>query len=80
MDDPVSKKRVCGGSVLCRNLRQGTKETIPSIVDCNDDCFLAPESMIKAVQDFCSRTGQQVPLTIGEIAAVIYNSLAKCYG
>ena len=36
--------------------------------------------MIKAVQDFCSRTGQQVPLTVGEIAAVIYNSLAKCYG
>ncbi len=26
-----------------------SKETIPSIVDCNDDCFLAPKSMIKAV-------------------------------
>ncbi len=59
---------------------RASKETIPSIVDCNDDCFLAPESMIKAVQDFCSRTNQQVPLTVGEIAAVIYNSLAKCYG
>ena len=57
-----------------------SKETIPSIVDCNDDCFLAPKSMIKAVQDFCSRTGQQVPETVGEISAVIYNSLAKCYG
>lgn len=57
-----------------------SKETIPSIVDCNDDCFLAPKSMIKAVQDFCSRTGQQVPETVGEISSVIYNSLAKCYG
>lgn len=57
-----------------------SRETIPSIVDCNDDCFLAPKSMIKAVQDFCSRTGQQVPQTVGEIASVIYNSLAKCYG
>ena len=33
-----------------------SKETIPSIVDCNDDCFLAPESMIGEVQDFCRRT------------------------
>ena len=57
-----------------------SKETIPSIVDCNDDCFLAPKSMIQAVQDFCRRTGQQVPETVGEISFVIYNSLAKCYG
>ena len=57
-----------------------SKETIPSIVDCNDDCFLAPKSMIKAVQDFCRKTGQQVPETVGEISSVIYNSLAKCYG
>lgn len=57
-----------------------SKETISSIVDCNDDCFLAPKSMIKAIQDFCRRTGQQVPETVGEISSVIYNSLAKCYG
>lgn len=59
---------------------RASRETISSIVDCNDDCFLAPESMIKAVQDFCSATGQEVPQTVGEIAAVIYNSLGKCYG
>lgn len=57
-----------------------SKETISSIVDCNDDCFLAPKSMIQAVQDFCANTNQQVPQTVGEIASVIYNSLAKCYG
>ena len=56
-----------------------SKETITSIVDCYDDCFLAPKSMIKAVQDFCANTNQQVPKTVGEIASVIYNSLAKCY-
>ena len=55
-------------------------ETIPSLVDCNDDCFLAPQSMIEAVQKFCQDTDQQVPGTPGEIASVIYNSLAKCYG
>ena len=56
-----------------------SKETITSIVDCNDDCFLAPESMIRAVQDFCRNSRQQVPETVGEISSVIYNSLAKCY-
>lgn len=57
-----------------------SKETITSIVDCNQDSFLAPESMIEAVQAFCRNTRQQVPKTTGEIAAVIYNSLGKCYG
>ena len=45
---------------------RASKETIDSIVDCNDDCFLAPQSMIKAVQDFCRATGQTVPQTVGE--------------
>lgn len=53
--------------------------TIPSIVDCDDPCFLAPESMVAAVQDFCVRSGQQEPKTPGEIARVIYRSLAQCY-
>lgn len=57
-----------------------SKESIASIVDCNDDCFLAPENMTEAVQKFCADSGQEVPHTPGEISAVIYNSLAKCYG
>lgn len=57
-----------------------SKETIPSIVDCNDSSFLAPQSMIAAVQKFCEQTGQEVPRTEGQIASVIYNSLARCYG
>ncbi len=56
------------------------KETdIPSIVNCQDDMFLAPDSMIEAVKTACRDSGQQVPETVGEIAAVIYNSLAVCY-
>ena len=31
------------------------------------------------MQEFCERTGQAVPQTPGEVSAVIYNSLAKCY-
>lgn len=56
-----------------------SKETISSIVDCNDERFLAPKSMIQEVQNFCSETKQQIPISEGEIAAVIYNSLAICY-
>ncbi len=35
--------------------------------------------MVTAVQDYCRKSGQQVPETLTELAAVIYNSLAKCY-
>ena len=35
--------------------------------------------MIAAVQDCCRETGQQVPENAWEIAAVIYNSLGRCY-
>ena len=59
---------------------RASRETIPSIVDCNDDCFFAPKSMIEAVQNFCEKTQQPVPKSVGEISAVVYNSLAKCYG
>ncbi|BCN29133.1 rhamnulokinase [Anaeromicropila herbilytica] len=56
-----------------------SKETIESIVDCNNDCFLAPKSMSEEVQKYCLNTNQVVPKTVAETAAVIYNSLAKCY-
>lgn len=55
------------------------KCTISSIVDCNDDRFLAPANMTEEVQAACRETGQQVPQGIGETASVIYNSLARCY-
>ena len=51
----------------------------PSRVDVNDEVFLAPEHMTQAIQDYCRRTGQTVPVTVGEVAAVIYVSLAECY-
>jgi rhamnulokinase len=36
--------------------------------------------MIQAIKDFCKFTGQKIPEKEGEIAAVIYKSLALCYG
>lgn len=59
---------------------EASKQKITSLVDCNDDRFLAPKNMTKEVQAACAESGQTVPETPGEIASVIYNSLAKCYG
>ncbi|HAG69022.1 MAG TPA: rhamnulokinase [Lachnospiraceae bacterium] len=56
-----------------------SKEKIASIVDCQDECFLSPDDMAEAIRDYCRKTSQQVPETLPELAAVIYNSLAKCY-
>ena len=58
---------------------QASKCNIASIVDANDDRFLAPENMTLEVQKACKESGQQVPEGIAEVAAVIYNSLARCY-
>lgn len=73
------KKELAPDLSYAQICEQAAGEKIASIVDCNDDSFLAPESMTRAVQDFCRTTGQQVPETLAEIASVIYNSLAKCY-
>ena len=56
-----------------------SKETIKSIVDCQDHSFLSPDNMADAVRVFCKKTGQEVPETLPQLAAVVYNSLAKCY-
>ncbi len=58
---------------------QASQTTIPSIVPANDDRFLAPKNMSEEVKAACRESGQQVPEGIAEVAAVIYNSLAKCY-
>lgn len=58
---------------------RASKEKITSVVDCNDSIFLAPNSMTETVKAYCRKTGQQVPETLWELAAVVYNSLAVCY-
>ncbi|MBO5056524.1 MAG: rhamnulokinase [Lachnospiraceae bacterium] len=56
-----------------------SKCEITSLVNCNDDRFLAPANMTEEVKAACRESGQQVPEGIAQTAAVIYNSLAKCY-
>lgn len=55
------------------------QETISSLVDCQDARFLAPDSMILALQQYCEEHQLPVLITAGELAAVVYNSLAACY-
>lgn len=66
-----------GYGELCQ---QASQETIATLVDCQDDSFLSPDSMVAAIKDYCSKSNQQVPQTLPEIASVVYNSLARCYG
>ena len=51
----------------------------PSVVDSNDDSFLSPDSMIDAIKDYCEKSGQPIPQTVGEIMQSVYKSLSKCY-
>lgn len=70
--DKYSFAGLCMMAEECKNF--------PSRVDVNDDIFLSPENMMQAITDYCARTEQMAPQTPGEFAAVIYQSLAKCYG
>lgn len=56
-----------------------SKEAITSFVDVNDARFLAPQNMTEEVKKACEESGRQIPQTVGELAAVIYHSLAECY-
>lgn len=62
---------------LCEMAEQSD---IMSTVDCTDSGFLAPKSMTEAVKEFCAKSGQAVPKSVGDTARIIYRSLAKCCG
>ncbi|MCI1982604.1 MAG: rhamnulokinase [Oscillospiraceae bacterium] len=54
-------------------------KNFPSLLDVNDPSFLAPESMAGAIREYCRRSGQAVPQTLGEVMSCIYRSLARSY-
>lgn len=63
---------------LCDMARQSAH--FLSRIDVNNPSFLSPASMTQAIKDYCVKTGQQAPESIGELFACIYHSLAKSYG
>lgn len=70
-DDTYSFDEIC-------KMAECEKE-FPSRVDVNDDCFLAPENMTEEIKEYCRRSNQPVPESLGQLAAVIYQSLAESY-
>lgn len=72
LKDAYSFAELCDMAEECKSFK--------SRVNVNDDMFLSPENMIEAIKEYCKANGQQVPESIGEIATVIYQSLAECYG
>ncbi len=48
-------------------------------VDVDDPSFATPGNMPQRIRDFCRRTGQYIPETVGEIVRCIYESLAMKY-
>ena len=72
MADAFSFAEMCDQAKQCDNFL--------SRVDVNADVFLSPENMVQAIQTYCEDTEQEVPHTVGELSAVIYQSLADSYG
>lgn len=50
-----------------------------TIIDVNDDVFLAPASMTEAVMDYCLSHGLPQPQNLGQLLKCVYRSLAVCY-
>lgn len=59
--------------------KAGKSKGFRFIINCNDNCFLNPSSMIDTVKEFCIKTGQGTPESEGEISRCIIDSLALSY-
>jgi rhamnulokinase len=54
-------------------------EAFRSFVDPDDATFLAPGDMPTRIRDYCKRTNQPVPESVGQITRTVYESLAFKY-
>lgn len=54
-------------------------EGFQSFIDPDHSDFINPESMVLAIQGFCKRTGQKVPISDSELMRCIFDSLALKY-
>ncbi|MCR5451281.1 MAG: rhamnulokinase [Lachnospiraceae bacterium] len=71
MDDKYSFAELC-------SMAEEEKD-FPSRVDVNDNRFLSPENMTAEIQRALSESGQKLPENTGQLATVIYQSLAESY-
>lgn len=54
-------------------------EPFRSVINPDAQCFANPASMPEAIAEYCRRTGQPVPETVGQYARCIFESLALRY-
>jgi len=54
-------------------------EPFRSVIDADYGEFFAGGDMVRKIQDFCRKTGQPVPETVGQIARCVYEALALKY-
>ncbi len=55
------------------------ESNISTIINCNDNVFLNPNSIINEIKNYCIENNLEVPKTEADFAKVIYNSLSVCY-
>jgi len=63
------------------HLAQLARDELPfrSLIQPDEDLFLPPGNMPERIVDFCRRTGQLAPETIGQFVRAVYESLALKY-
>ena len=54
-------------------------EPFQSFIDPDDASFANPKSMIAAIKEFCTKSGQKVPRNHSELIRCIFESLALKY-
>lgn len=69
------------GAVSYDDIVRASKQSKPfaSFINPDSPCFATPQSMVDAIQNYCGKTNQPIPETMGEIARCIYESLAFRY-
>ncbi|MEF2965721.1 rhamnulokinase [Paenibacillus sp. M1] len=74
-------RRVSGEACGFAELVQAASKALPfrSLIACNAARFLNPDNMVEEIQSFCRETGQPVPISLGEVARCIFDSLALTY-
>jgi len=75
-----SVRKELGGSYYYTELSSMAEESnYEGLVDVNDNCFFAPQDMIKTIKEKCIDGGYPAPKTTGDIILCINRSLAKAY-
>ncbi len=60
--------------------REASKEKAFSVfINPDDHAFMNPSNMIDEIKEFCKNSNQSIPSTVGQIARVIFESLALKY-